>query len=535
MKKFPDFNMLIQRLKGVVDASPGQHHKPQQIPVGDGLSLNSRDEIRGKIFIALPGLRADGRDFMQQAFEGGAVAIICEAKGLGEQQHKSLMQFNIPWVSVQDLHLQLVDLADYFYDYPAKKLKLVGVTGTNGKTTICQLGAEIISRRVGHCALMGTLGNGLSGQLKTSTNTTSDVITIRKTMAAAVKAEAKHLLMEVSSHALHQGRVAGLKFEVVVLTNLSRDHLDYHPDLKSYGEVKRSLFVDYSAKFAVLNKDDAFARKLIADRAITARKVVYFIAEDRAESCCEEDILTVDGTRDFEEKKLPTTYDEVWASELKMLPDGQQFLLTTPWGKAVVSIKLLGKFNLSNVLAVVSLLGCLKFSWEEIVAEIPKVMAVPGRMEAFSQLDKPTVVVDYAHTPDALLKALTALRSHCRGRLWCVFGCGGDRDSGKRPQMAAAAEQIADKIIITDDNPRFENGDEIIAAILTGIKNPQRVVVIRDRYQAIAKAITHATPKDIILVAGKGHENYQLVAGETRSFSDREVVGSLLQEAARCG
>ncbi len=527
MKKFPDFNDLCTQLNAVKNTSGNINESPENAVECSGLSLNSQDEIKGKIFIAIPGSSADGREYIQQASDAGACAVICEAKGLTEQQSNILSLLDIPWICVDDLVLQLAKLADYFYDYPAKKLKLVGVTGTNGKTSVCQLTADIISRITGQCGQMGTLGNGLAGKLKTSMNTTSDVLTIRRTFAEVAERKAGHLIMEVSSHALHQGRVAGLQFDVVVLTNLSRDHLDYHHSLESYAQVKRSLFTDYAAKYAVLNKDDEFARTLIQDNSIQARKIVYSIA-DKTEVMAEKN--RADGMNNSKEQSYP--YEEVIASQLKILPAGQQFLLQTPWGEAEINIPLLGQFNLSNVLAVVSILGCLNFSWENIVSEIHNIAAVPGRMEVFIEKNRPVVVVDYAHTPDALLKALTALRTHCQGKLWCVFGCGGDRDSGKRALMAAVAEKTADEIVVTDDNPRFEDGDSIIKDILTGIKHKDHTRVIRDRYQAIAEAIASADTGDTILIAGKGHEDYQLVAGKTLPFSDRDVVKEILKEAA---
>lgn len=523
MKKFPDFKDLCTQLNSVRKVSENINEVLENTVECSGLTLNSQDQIKGKIFIAIPGLSADGREYIQQAVDDGACAVICEANGLTEQQSNVLSSLTIPWACVYGLTSQLVDLADYYYNYPAKKLKLIGVTGTNGKTSICQLTAETISRLIGQSGQMGTLGNGLSGALEASTNTTSDVLTTRKIFAEVIAKNAKYMLMEVSSHALHQQRVKGLEFEVVVLTNLSRDHLDYHHSLESYGSVKRSLFIDYQAKFAVLNKDDEFSQKLIQDKSIRAKKVVYSII---TENFGDEEKITNNKI----EQSIP--YEEVSASELKMIATGQQFFLKTPWGEAHITIPLLGKFNLSNVLAVVSILGCLNFSWENIVKEIQKISPVPGRMEVFSRTEQPVVVVDYAHTPDALQKALIALRAHCQGKLWCVFGCGGDRDSGKRPLMAEVAEEIADEIIITDDNPRFEDGDQIIRDILSGIKNKQRTTVIRDRFQAIAKVIEYADKNDTVLIAGKGHEDYQLVAGKTLAFSDRDVVKQLLREAA---
>ncbi len=515
MKKFPDFNDLVtlKTLQKNIIQRCNENKNGVEIK---GLSVNSSAQINGQLFIAIPGGNVDGRDYIERAVAAGARAILLEENGITGPQQKTLEALNVPWATVTDLTKKLIEIADYFYSYPGDKLKLVGITGTNGKTSICQITAQIIKNLTGCCGQMGTLGNGLVGDLQPSLNTTSDVITTRKIFSEVVEAQAKFMLMEISSHALAQQRIKGLDFAVAVFTNLTQDHLDYHHTLEAYAAEKRKLFTDYNPKFVVLNQDDEFSRKLIEDEAIQAENIIYSIEKNNA-------------TKSVENFKLDNTY-KVIASQVETLPFGQSFFLQTPWGNQQITISLLGEFNLSNVLAVIAILGCVGFSFAEIVAEIEKINPVAGRMETFKYKNNPVVVVDYAHTPDALNQALKALKAHFEGKLWCVFGCGGDRDRAKRSLMAAAVQKNADFIIVTDDNPRYEDGEQIVQDILAGLKNNKNVTIERDRKKAITQAIKLADSKDIILVAGKGHEDYQLVAGKTLSFSDRTLVKTLLKE-----
>ncbi len=477
-----------------------------------GLGLSSCDATAGYAFIAVPGTLVDGRNYIQKAIDVGASAIIAESENLTTSQQQLLNQLKVPWILVKNLRQQIGVLAAELEGHPANKLNLVGITGTNGKTSICQMSAEIIKTLAGECGHMGTLGNGLVNRLKETINTTSEPITIHKNLNKILKAGARHTVMEVSSHALEQGRVNGLKFKVAVFTNLTRDHLDYHPDMEAYAESKRRLFLNESLEYAVINADDEMGRKLLADPEIKAKKIAFSLKDTEISAQGIEGIVR--------------------ARNIKFCPIGQKCVVTTPWGQGNIKLSLLGEFNLSNTLAVISILGCLGFSWDEIQQQIETVKSVSGRMERFGGNNQPLVVVDYAHTPDALTKALTALRAHCQGNLWCVFGCGGDRDPGKRPLMAAAAEKFSDQLIITDDNPRNEDGNLIISDVLSGLSRAGDAIVERDRAAAIEQSIKNAKSGDIILVAGKGHESYQLVRGNKLPHSDSEFVLQQLTELA---
>ncbi len=479
----------------------------------DEVVLSSKNTGKGKAFLALPGILTDGRNYINDAVENGAVAIIAEAKEITLAQKEALDNANIPWVLIDDVANKLADIAEIFYGSVTKNMEIIGVTGTNGKTSVCQMAAEIIHKLVGECGQMGTLGNGLSGALNETVNTTSDALTIRKTLKVIAKANAKHTIMEVSSHALEQNRVDKLKFKVAVFTNLSRDHLDYHKTMEAYAAAKRKLFVADTIQFAVINADDQFGLELLLDNEISGQKIAYSIHPENL-------------------KKIPSSILKLQISKVEYLQTMQRCSISTPWGESIINIPLIGEFNLSNSLAVVGILGSLGFDWKNIVSGLEKLQPVPGRMEVFGGGKSAMIIVDYAHTPDALEKALIALREHCEKELWCVFGCGGDRDMGKRPLMAAIAEKYSDSIIITDDNPRNENGNQIISGILSGLKEPLKALVKRDRVEAIETAIKLAKAGDTVLIAGKGHENFQYVGGCKLPHSDRKLVHSILQQEA---
>ena len=475
--------------------------------------LSSKNTGKEKVFLALPGILSDGRNYIQDAVENGAVAIIAEAIELSDTHRLALVNSNIPWVLIENVSEKLAQIAEIFYGNATSDMELVGITGTNGKTSICQMAAEIIQRITGQCGHMGTLGNGLSGSLNETINTTSDPLTIRKILNEIAEAKAQHTIMEVSSHALEQNRVDQLNFKVAVFTNLSRDHLDYHKTMESYGAAKKKLFVDENVEYAVINADDEFGRELLDDKQITAQKIAYSI-----------DLKNL--------KNLDSSVLKLSITDVENLQTLQRCQVSTPWGTATIDIPLIGEFNLSNTLAVVGLLGSLGFEWNKITTEIENLQPVPGRMEVFGGGQIPLIIVDYAHTPDALEKALIALREHCKNELICVFGCGGDRDMGKRPLMAAVAEKYSDRIMITDDNPRNENGNQIITGIISGLKQPSAALIKRDRVEAIEAAIAMAKTGDTVLIAGKGHENFQYVGGCKLPHSDRNLVTSILQKVA---
>ncbi len=479
----------------------------------DEVVLSSKNTGKGKVFLAMPGILADGRNFIKDAADNGAVAIIAESQKLSSDQKIALTEAQIPWVLIENVSTKLAQIAEIFYGGVTDNMSLIGITGTNGKTSICQMTAEIIRKLSGQCGQMGTLGNGLVGQLSETVNTTSDALTIRKILKVISAAKAKYTVMEVSSHALQQNRVDKLDFKVAVFTNLSRDHLDYHKTMEAYGEAKKKLFIGDEIQYVVINADDKFGQKLLLDDDISAIKIAYSINAKNL-------------------KSLPASILKLEILNVEFSQTLQRCQISSPWGEAKISIPLIGEFNLSNTLAVVGILGSLGFEWQQIIPEIENLRPVPGRMEVFGGGLNPMIIVDYAHTPDAMEKALIALREHCSGTLFCVFGCGGDRDTGKRPLMAAVAEKYSDKILVTDDNPRNENGNQIINGILAGLKTPAAAVVIRDRVKAIETAIELAQAGDTVLIAGKGHESYQTIGGCKLPHSDRVLVSSILQEAA---
>ncbi|MHB8534399.1 MAG: UDP-N-acetylmuramoyl-L-alanyl-D-glutamate--2,6-diaminopimelate ligase [Sulfuricaulis sp.] len=490
---------LRELLEGIVRV-PGVANREVR-----GVQTDSRRVKPGELFLALPGEIVDGRDFIGDAVASGATAIVYEA-GDGFVSHGA----SVPAFAVSDLRRQIGVIADRFYGAPSQRLVVVGVTGTNGKTTCTQLLAQALDGMASHesargarrCAIIGTLGYGFPGALKASNHTTPDAVTVHRLMADFIDQGAARVAMEVSSHALDQGRVNGVNFDVAVFTNLTRDHLDYHGDMQAYGQVKAGLFAFTGLKYAVLNHDDAFGRDLFSRIGAPVRALSYGL----------------DG-------------GDIRAREVHSLPDGLLLQVTTPDGDLELRSPLVGRFNAYNLLAVLTTLLALGVKPDAAAARLAAARPPAGRVERFGGVKGfPMVVVDYAHTPDALEKILLALREHVRGKLWCVFGCGGDRDRGKRPLMGGVAERLADRVVLTDDNPRHEPGDAIIADILGGMHAAPEV--IRDRHDAIAAAVRGAGEGDVVLIAGKGHEEYQQVGDERRPYSDREVVRRLTGEAA---
>lgn len=462
------------------------------------MQLDTRLLQPGSLFLALQGHAVDGRRFMQQAEQSGAAAILFD-NGDGFVPPK----LNIPCIAVPALAEKVSELAGRFYDEPAQKLALVGVTGTNGKSTCTQLIAnwtELLGQRG---AVLGTLGNGLFGQLRATENTTGSAISIQQELAHFAAEKVNVAAMEVSSHGLVQHRVSALPFAAAVFTNLSRDHLDYHHTMQAYADAKRQIFQQTAPEHCILNADDETAYNWLQQMP---QAVVYGI-----------------------DRQLPTHPGLfVYATEVKYHPQGITISIHSSWGDGVLSAPLLGKFNVSNLLAALAVMLVLQYDFETLCQTAAYLQPVTGRMECFGNQQQPLVVVDYAHTPDGLEKALQAARQHCYGRLFCIFGCGGDRDRGKRPQMAAIAEQWADTIILTDDNPRTEDPTIIIADMCAGLQKPATAHIEHSRLRAIELALSQAVAGDIILVAGKGHEDYQIIGKEKRHYSDRETVMQLL-------
>ncbi len=462
-----------------------------------GLQTDSRRVQPGDLFLAAPGMVADGRDFIGDAVASGAGAVVYET-----DDGYVLRGAPVPAFGVSGLRRKIGLIADRFYDSPSRRLVVIGVTGTNGKTTCTQLLAQALDQPPKRCAVIGTLGSGYPGALNASIHTTPDPVTVQRLLADFLEQGAAQVAMEVSSHALEQGRVNGVRFHVAVFTNLTRDHLDYHGDMTAYGLAKARLFAHEGLKYAVINHDDEFGRQLLADVGAPVTCLSYGIEGGDVRAC-----------------------------EVRPLPEGLWLRVQTPYGETELRSPLIGHFNVYNLLAVLTTLLALGVELKDAATRLARAQPPAGRAERFGGAgDLPLVVVDYAHTPDALEKILIALREHVHGKLWCVFGCGGDRDRGKRPVMGEIAERLADKVLLTDDNPRHESGDAIIADIAGGMRAAPRV--IRDRRAAIAAAIREAGAGDIVLIAGKGHEDYQQVGDERRPYSDRDTVRTLLESAA---
>jgi UDP-N-acetylmuramoyl-L-alanyl-D-glutamate--2,6-diaminopimelate ligase len=465
-----------------------------------GLVQDSRAIRVGDAFVALPpvanDMSAHGLRFAAQARAAGAAAILFEAPA----PHG----INVPddAIAVPRLQARIGALADQFHGSPSRQMTVVGVTGTNGKTSTVQLLSQAWALRGISSGSIGTLGAGLYGHVVPTGFTTPLVLQLHALLAQLHDAGAQALAMEVSSHALDQGRVDGVHFDVAVFTNLTRDHLDYHGDMQSYGSAKARLFAWPGLRAAVLNLDDGFGRELRA--ALPPGTHGVGISSRGAQA-------------------------DIRAENIALDAGGMVFDLLIDDARSAVRSPLLGRFNVDNLLAVAGVLHALGDPPDVIAATLAQLQPVSGRMNRLGGEGRlPLVVIDYAHTPDALEQALLSLRDHAHGRLLCVFGCGGERDRGKRPQMAAIAERHADVVIVTDDNPRNEDGDAIVAEIMTGFATPAMVQVERDRAAAIARAVGDAGPRDIVLIAGKGHEPYQEVNGVQHAFDDTKVAARAL-------
>jgi UDP-N-acetylmuramoyl-L-alanyl-D-glutamate--2,6-diaminopimelate ligase len=457
------------------------------------IQYDSRKVQSGDIFFAVPGLYADGRAYMQQAIDNGATKIFYEADN--SNQFK-LPITNIPLEAVDGLYNKQGEMAAEFYEFPARHLNVIGITGTNGKTSV----AYFIAQCLKNAAVIGTTGYGSLNNLHKHDFTTPmapDVQYILKEFADNNIATA---VMEVSSHALDQQRVSGVEFDTAVFTNLTHDHLDYHGDMLEYAKAKKKLFAFEGIKQAIINIDDPIGRE-IYNEFHNQYSIYSYSINDDADIC---------------------------ALNITTQINGFEFTLKTPWGKATCRMPLLGRFNISNVLATVGALGVMDISVDDIATHLAALEPPPGRMQLFHVTDKPTVIVDFAHTPDALKQALLAVREHCRGQIYTVFGCGGDRDIVKRQPMGEVASTLSDYVIVTNDNPRDESPIEISRMICQGIDNSKLLKVELDRHQAITHAIKKATSNDIILVAGKGHEDYQIIGNESLPFNDIDIVKTIL-------
>jgi UDP-N-acetylmuramoyl-L-alanyl-D-glutamate--2,6-diaminopimelate ligase len=496
---------LKQLLTGFVT-----HNYLPDVPV-TGLTLDSRQVQPGNIFVALEGAKEHGLAYAHAAVNKGAVAVLCDRQfDQYCQQMLSALMTRVVCVPVANLRDKLGAIASGFYNAPSNDLFMVGITGTDGKTSVSHFVAQALQEAKLPSAVIGTIGNGLLNQLQTATHTTPNVIEVHGLLAQLRDAGATQVTMEVSSHGLHQKRVDGVDFDVAVLTNLGRDHLDYHGDVEAYREAKRLLFLRPELRAAVLNLDDVFGRQLATELQDRVDIWGYSLHQ-------------------------PVNLDDVkmlHGSKVRAHAGGLDMHIQCAQGEADVRLNVLGTFNASNVLATLAVLLIRGVHFDEAVRRLQALKTVPGRMETCRVKNKPLAVIDYAHTAQALTSALSSLRAHCAGKLICVFGCGGDRDRGKRPLMAAAAEQLADVVIVTDDNPRTENPQTISDEIFSGFNNSSVVTLIHDREQAIRHALTQAGTDDIVLIAGKGHEDYQIIGTEKRPFSDMQVVKNCFGGAA---
>ena len=468
------------------------------------LVTDSRAVRAGDTFIAYPGTQTDGRQFIAQAIASGANAVIWDAHGFKWNE-----AWNVPHLAVADLRHHAGEIASHVYGHPSGRLQMIGVTGTNGKTSCSHWIAQSLSALGRKTALLGTLGNGFPGQLQPTLNTTPDAVRLHGLLADFLAQGAQAAAMEVSSHALDQGRVNGVEYDVALLTNLSRDHLDYHGDMQRYAAAKRRLFDWQQLKHAVLNLDDLFGAELAVQLSDAAVEVVGYGLSDEALKLAERLGLRM-----------------VYGADLRMSAQGIRLQVHSSWGTASLQSPLLGRFNAENLLGTLAVLLVSGIPLETAVLQLAKAEAAPGRMQGLGGNGRPSVVVDYAHTPDALEKVLAALREIVTadgGKLVCVFGCGGDRDRGKRPMMGTVAARLADICIVTSDNPRGEDPDEIIAAIVSGMQG-WNYRIVEDRAEAIAQAIHGAAAADTVLLAGKGHEPYQEIKGVKHPFSDIETA-----------
>ena len=464
-----------------------------------GLSTNSHACTPGDLFIGMPGTRVDGGEFWQSAREYGAIAALVTpqaAQKYPPTPHACL-------ITVEDITTACAELAAIFYGYPSQQLKMIGVTGTNGKTTTTHLIEFSLNQCQLPTALLGTLYARWPGYQYTATYTTPFAVDLQAQLATALEAGNKFAVMEVSSHALAQGRVKQCAFDVAVFTNLTQDHLDFHPDMEDYFLSKSLLFTpEYLKGTAIINCDDSYGQRLINS-------------------------FPPDQVWSYSVSNLEA---DLYTRELHYQATGVRGILNTPVGEIEFNSPLVGQFNLANLLAAVGALLPLGLDLEALVTNLPRFTGVPGRMERVQISDNQdiSVIVDYAHTPDSLENLLTAARPFIKGKMICVFGCGGDRDRTKRPKMGKIAAELADVAVVTSDNPRTENPQRILDDILTGIPPSCQPLVIGDRALAIQTAIEIAKPGDGVLIAGKGHEDYQILGTEKIHFDDREQARKAL-------
>ncbi len=493
---------LAELLKGYATTDP--------VPEIDivNIASDSRSVVPGSLFVALRGINAQGIDFAIDAVKSGAIAVLYDAQDEYCSRRIALLrkQVETSWIGIEGLDRINGEIVSRFYGNPGRYLKIIGITGTDGKTSVTHLIAQALTQLGKSVASIGTLGYGIGSDLDTATHTTPDAVTLQSYLHQFHQKNCDYVIMEVSSHALEQYRVSGCHFDIAVLTNLGRDHLDYHQDMDHYAAAKARLFHEFDLSARVLNIDDEFGRQL--SHEFNADGLVRYSTSVSA-------------------KKQNA---EIYLLSSEVTEQGLDVHVATPIGEIHASTALMGHFNIDNILACISSLVASGLEREQVQWAVTGLQPIPGRMEKFTgESGRATAVVDFAHTEQALRACLTTCRDHTDGQLWCVFGCGGDRDQGKRPGMGRAAEQLADRIIITDDNPRTEDPEKIVEEIRKGLADLERACVVHNRQAAIEYALSRAKSGDLVVIAGKGHEQEQIIGLERHPFSDRHVVQRFMQ------
>lgn len=491
---------LSTLLNGLVTMSNKDLSLADNIDI-NGLSLDSRCVQPNDVFIALSGAQQHGLAFVENAIHNGAAAVLFDPANGGDRLAQAIN--TVPALAIENLGKYVGSIAARFYGEPSKNLTVIGITGTNGKTSCSQFLGQMLD----DCGIIGTLGWGEWSHLHKTINTTPDALSLQQIMAEFVRQDKKAVAMEVSSHALDQGRVNGITFKGAIYTNISRDHLDYHGTMEEYLAAKLKLLQSPGLEFAVINMDDDYGQRIIA--AAPDQVLCWGVSAKNNQVQTDEIINALNITHQFDGIEMQVN----WRGE-----------------QQTIKVPLYGDFNTENILCVIAVMLALGYSLIDIAGKLSSVKPVAGRMDRCgTSADKLSVFIDYAHSPDALNRVLGSLRQHCANQLWVVFGCGGNRDTGKRPQMGSITEQWADHIIVTDDNPRYENNETIAKEILSGCKS-DKVILIQDRKQAIQYAINHAMEDDCILIAGKGHENYQEIKGVQYPFNDKQIAEETLGE-----
>jgi UDP-N-acetylmuramoyl-L-alanyl-D-glutamate--2,6-diaminopimelate ligase len=473
-----------------------------------GLTADSRSVQPGELFIAMRGLSRHALDFAADAMQAGAIGVVFDAGDEHARQRAPLLRKQLGgyWIEVPDLQRVIGRIASRFHGEPSRAMQLVGITGTDGKTSVTHLLVQALMKLRQPVASIGTLGYGFANNLTMTGFTTPDALSLQSILAGFLRADCEYVIMEVSSHGLQQHRVSGCEFDVAVLTNLGSDHLDFHGSDEAYAAAKSQLFARDELRSRVLNLDDELGRQLAQRHSGI-------------------------GITGYSMNTQPALDSAIYLVEQSLTETGLRMRVATPAGELDIQTDLIGAFNINNCLAVIGVLQSLGFAIRDIESAMQHLRPIPGRMEYFPAIDnQPAVVIDFAHTEQALRACLEALKDYTKGRICCVFGCGGDRDQSKRPRMAAVAEQLADLVFVTDDNPRNESPQQIMHDILTGFRRPDAVRVIHDRETAIRAAISQTGAHDLVVIAGKGHEPYQIVGDQRLVYSDHRVLRDIRAE-----